>query len=79
MKRSFAEVATFRQRLFIWLSDRICGSSGLLDHYRALTRSATIPGDRPVRPDFEKPYVLALVAGLEAIPAPDQIDIKRRL
>ena len=28
-KRSFAEVATFRQRLFIWLLDRICGSSGL--------------------------------------------------
>ena len=28
-KRTFAEVATFRQRFFIWLSDRICGSSGL--------------------------------------------------
>jgi hypothetical protein len=28
-KSSFAAVATFRQRLFIWLLDRICGSSGL--------------------------------------------------
>jgi hypothetical protein len=29
LKRSFAEVATFRQRHFIWLLDRICGSFGL--------------------------------------------------
>jgi hypothetical protein len=28
---------------------------GLQGYYRALARSATIPGDRPVRPDFEKP------------------------
>jgi hypothetical protein len=28
-KSSFVEVATIRQRLFIWLLDRICGSSGL--------------------------------------------------
>jgi hypothetical protein len=30
------------------------------DHYRALARSATIPGDRPVRPDFEKPHLPSL-------------------
>jgi hypothetical protein len=30
--------------------------------YRALVGSATIPGDRPVRPDFEKPYLPRLAA-----------------
>jgi heme oxygenase len=29
VKRSFAEVATVRQRLFVWLLDRIYDSSGL--------------------------------------------------
>jgi hypothetical protein len=35
------------------------GFAGLLaygGHYRALSGGATIPGDRPFRPDFEKPY-----------------------
>ena len=31
-------------------------------HYRALARGATIPGDRLVRPDSEKPYLPRLAA-----------------
>jgi hypothetical protein len=31
-------------------------------HYRALAGGATIPGGRPVRPDFEKPYLPSLAA-----------------
>ena len=31
-------------------------------YYRALAGGATIPGDRPVRPDFEKPYLPRLAA-----------------
>ena len=40
------------------LSGSWSGFSALLaygGHYRALARGATIPGERPVRPDFEKP------------------------
>ena len=31
-------------------------------YYRALAGGATIPEDRPVRPDFEKPYLPRLAA-----------------
>jgi hypothetical protein len=32
------------------------------DRYRALARSAIIHGDRPIRPDFEKPHLPSLAA-----------------
>ena len=47
VKRSFAEVATFRQRLFIWLLGPDCGSSGLRRPLPRLAGGAIIPGDRP--------------------------------
>jgi hypothetical protein len=55
-KSSFAEVATFRQRS---LSGSWTGFAALLaygGHYRALAGAATIPGDRPVRPEFERSW-----------------------
>ena len=37
--------------------DRIAALLAYGGHYRALAGGAIIPGDRPVRPDFEKPPV----------------------
>src|ERR1700722_1094491 len=54
------------------LSGSWTGFAALLpygSHYRALAGGATIPGDWPVRPDIEKPYLprLAPAGRLDAL------------
>jgi hypothetical protein len=53
-KRSFGEVATFRQRLFSGLGTEVAVVPAYESLYRALVGDAIIPGDRPVRPGSEK-------------------------